>query len=64
MHVYGVGDLVEFVASTRARTILSPGCRGSVARLDPNGIIWVDWSTGALLPMVPEIDVLYGVAQL
>jgi hypothetical protein len=61
MRPYGVGDIVELVASGRARAHIAPGSRGFVTRLDSNGIIWVNWAHGTLLPMIPEVDLLIGI---
>jgi hypothetical protein len=32
--------------------------RGTVQRIDPNGVLWVNWTNGPLTPMIPCIDVV------
>jgi len=58
MSPYCCGDVVELVESARARVALEPGRRGRIHRIDPNGVLWVQWTNGPLLPMIPSVDVV------
>ncbi len=58
MESYRLGDIVELVESSRARTRLIPGMRGTIERIDPNGVLWVDWTNGPIMPMIPCFDVV------
>ena len=58
MSPYRCGDVVELVESGRARATLRPGMRGTVQRIDPNGVLWVNWTNGPVLPMIPSVDVV------
>ena len=63
MWPYSRGDVVELVEAGRARTNLSPGMRGTIHRIDPNGVLWVDWASGGLLPMIPAVDVVVDIRE-
>lgn len=58
MSPYCCGDVVELVESARARATLQPGMLGTIHRIDPNGVLWVKWTNGPLLPMIPCVDVV------
>ena len=63
MSPYCCGDVVELVESARARAALHPGMRGRIHRIDPNGVLWVQWTNGPLLPMIPCIDVVASASE-